>query len=81
VGVLRRFCCWIESHEVPSFSALTKEHIFEYLQNPEGKRARGTIAYDIFSIQLLLNYLNRTGVLALKQSIHSYREHSRLRRH
>ncbi|MEI6421608.1 MAG: site-specific integrase, partial [Lentisphaerota bacterium] len=39
--------------------------IFEYFQNPDGKRARGTIAYDIFSIKLLLKYLDRTGVLTL----------------
>lgn len=62
VGILRRFCCWVEDQGANSLCALTKEHIFNYLQNNNGKRTRGTVSYDIYAIRLLLKYLEENQI-------------------
>jgi len=62
LGCLRRFCCWLESNSIHSFFEITPETIFDYLKSSQGKRARSTIAYDIYSIKLLMKYLSEKKI-------------------
>lgn len=62
LGYLRRFCCWLESNSINSFSEVTKETIFDYLKSSKGNRARSTIAYDIYSLKLLIRYLSENKI-------------------
>jgi len=62
LGYLRRFCCWLESNSIHSFTEITQETIFDYLKSSQGKRARSTIAYDIYSIKLLMKYLSEKKI-------------------
>lgn len=62
LGYLRRFCCWLESNSIHSFSEITNETIFDYLKSSKGTRARSTLAYDIYSIKLLIKYLSEKKI-------------------
>jgi integrase len=65
VGVLRRFCCWLENNGVNSFCDLKKEHIFNYFRDSNKKRARATVSYDIYAIRLLIKYLEENNICKL----------------
>lgn len=65
VGLLRRFCCWLENKGLNSFCDLKKEHIFIYLRDCNHKRARATVSYDIYAIRILIRYLEENNICKL----------------
>ena len=65
VGLLRRFCCWLENEGISSFCDLKKEHIFIYLKDSNKTRARATVSYDIYAIRILIRYLEDNNICKL----------------